>query len=97
MLRTPDEASDPLEAARILIVDDEPGMRHFLVNTLRPIARQVDCAEDASAAETLLSTRQYDVMVLDNIMPGQKGLDWLRDQRSKGGFTDTILITPMPT
>jgi len=93
MLKTSKDAGDPLGAARILIVDDEPGMRHFLVNTLRPISRHVDSAEDARAAEAMLATRQYDVMVLDNIMPGQKGLDWLRDQRSKGGFTDTILIT----
>ncbi|WP_424988167.1 sigma-54-dependent transcriptional regulator [Microbulbifer sp. S227A] len=93
MLRSPEDGDDPLRAARILIVDDEPGMRHFLVKTLQPLCRQVDSAEDAGAAETLLSTRQYDVMVLDNIMPGQKGLDWLRAQRGKGGFADTILIT----
>src|SRR5690606_32088777 len=79
--------------ARILIVDDEPGMRHFLVKTLRPICRAVDEAADAAAAQHLLSTRQYDVMVLDNIMPGQKGLDWLQSQRESGGFTDTVMIT----
>lgn len=50
MLKTSKDAGDPLGAARILIVDDEPGMRHFLVNTLRPISRHVDSAEDARAA-----------------------------------------------
>lgn len=84
---------DPLRAARILIVDDEPGMRHFLVNTLKPLCRAVDSAADAQAAATALAAQHYDVMVLDNIMPGQKGLDWLRDQRDRGGFTDTVLIT----
>lgn len=84
---------DLLAGARILIVDDEPGMRHFLVKTLRPICRAVDEAADAAAAQHLLSTRQYDVMVLDNIMPGQKGLDWLQSQRESGGFTDTVMIT----
>lgn len=93
MLKTFEDAGDPLGAARILIVDDEPGMRHFLVNTLRPISRHVDSAADARSAEAMLATHQYDVMVLDNIMPGQKGLDWLGEQRAKGGFTDTILIT----
>ncbi|OWY00051.1 sigma-54-dependent Fis family transcriptional regulator [Thioclava sp. F1Mire-8] len=93
MLQAPEDGSDPLRAARILIVDDEPGMRHFLVNTLNPLARHVDSAEDTRAAEAMLAVRQYDIMVLDNIMPGQKGLDWLQAQRSKGGFTDTILIT----
>ncbi|WP_050526830.1 sigma-54-dependent transcriptional regulator [Pseudorhodobacter aquimaris] len=85
--------NDPLRGARILIVDDEPGMRHFLVKTLAPVCGTVDEAPDAETAARLLSQKQYDVMVLDNIMPGQKGLDWLHTQHDKGGFTDTIMIT----
>ncbi|MEW2914140.1 sigma-54 dependent transcriptional regulator [Leisingera sp. JC11] len=85
--------ADPLGQASILIVDDEPGMRNFLVKTLRPLCQLVDEAENTEAAAALLNTRQYDVMILDNIMPGQKGLDWLEEQRREGGFTDTILIT----
>ncbi|WP_083195153.1 sigma-54 dependent transcriptional regulator [Pararhodobacter sp. CCB-MM2] len=84
---------DILKGASILIVDDEPGMRHFLTRTLQPLCRHVDEAPNAEAAGALLKHRQYDVMVLDNIMPGQKGLDWLAAQRAQGGFTDTILIT----
>ncbi|QCO56150.1 sigma-54-dependent Fis family transcriptional regulator [Pseudorhodobacter turbinis] len=85
--------NDPLKGARILIVDDEPGMRHFLVKTLTPICGTVDEAPNAEMAEQFLSQKQYDVMVLDNIMPGQKGLEWLQTQHDKGGFTDTIMIT----
>ena len=93
MLKDPETRRDPLSTARILIVDDEPGMRHFLVKTLSPITRHVDSAEDTHSAEDKLAKHQYDVMVLDNVMPGQKGLEWLLQQRSKGGFTHTILIT----
>ncbi|MBR9763082.1 MAG: sigma-54-dependent Fis family transcriptional regulator [Rhodobacteraceae bacterium] len=89
----PDLEDDPLSGARILVVDDEPGMRHFLVKTLEPLCRGVEAATDARSAEALLAAGQYDVMLLDNIMPGQRGLDWLQDQRDRGGFTDTILIT----
>lgn len=93
MPETAETARQTLAAARILIVDDEPGMRHFLGKTLRPICRLVDEAADAGAAERLLAAGQYDVMLLDNLMPGQRGLDWLQDQRGRGGFTDTIMIT----
>lgn len=86
MANTSEAANDPLRGARILIVDDEPGVRHFLVNTLKPLCGGVDSAENAQAAEELLESRQYDVMVLDNIMPAQKGLEWLAKQRAKGGF-----------
>ncbi|PTW51394.1 DNA-binding NtrC family response regulator [Rhodovulum kholense] len=64
-----------------------------MVKTLRPLCRAVDEAPDTEAAERLLAARQYDVMVLDNLMPGRKGLDWLQTQRDRGGFTDTIMIT----
>ncbi len=87
------DTGDRLETARILVVDDEPGMRHFLVKSLTPLCRSVDAAENAEAAERLLAVQQYDLMLLDNIMPGQKGLDWLQVQRDKGGFADTIMIT----
>ncbi|NIZ14492.1 sigma-54 dependent transcriptional regulator [Phaeobacter sp. HF9A] len=93
MLNPVTDVSDPLQLARVLIVDDEPGMRHFLMKTLQPICRHVDEVADTDAAEALLSSGQYDVMLLDNIMPGRKGLDWLREQRDKGGYTDTVLIT----
>ncbi|WP_138466468.1 sigma-54 dependent transcriptional regulator [Poseidonocella sp. HB161398] len=87
------ELADPLEGASILVVDDEPGMRHFLVKTLRPLCRRVDEAATAAEAAERLAARQYDVMLLDNIMPGQKGLDWLAGQRELGGVTDTVMIT----
>ena len=91
----PKPAGQPnlLAGARILVVDDEPGMRHFLGKTLRPLCRLVDEAGTTEEAAQCLKARQYDVMILDNIMPGQKGLDWLAEQRRVGGFTDTIMIT----
>ncbi|WP_294621291.1 hypothetical protein [uncultured Roseovarius sp.] len=47
MANTSEAANDPLRGARILIVDDEPGVRHFLVNTLKPLCGGVDSAENA--------------------------------------------------
>ncbi|WP_418595687.1 sigma-54-dependent transcriptional regulator [Ponticoccus sp. (in: a-proteobacteria)] len=86
-------AGEGLAEARILVVDDEPGMRHFLTKTLRPLCAAVDEAEDVVTATERLGARHYDVMILDNMMPGQKGIDWLVNQQREGGTTDTILIT----
>ena len=87
------ETSEPLARAQILVVDDEPGMRNFLVKTLRPLCRGVDEAANAAEAEQCLARQHYDVMLLDNIMPGTKGLDWLAERQRTGGFTETIMIT----
>lgn len=82
-----------LAQASILIVDDEPGMRNFLVRTLAPRCKLVDEAADTDQASRKLDSNRYDVVILDNIMPGKNGVDWLAEQRAVGFFADAILIT----
>ena len=82
-----------LEKAAILIIDDEPGMRNFLLRTLQPRCSRVDTAEDATAASELIDRQRYDVIILDNIMPGKSGLDWLDEQAENGLFCEVILMT----
>jgi DNA-binding NtrC family response regulator len=82
-----------LAQASILIVDDEPGMRNFLVRTLGPRCKLVDEAADTDQASRKLDSNRYDVVILDNIMPGKNGVDWLAEQRAVGFFADAILIT----
>lgn len=82
-----------LAQASILIVDDEPGMRNFLVKLLRPRCRLIEEAADARDASRKLDGQHFDVVILDNVMPGKTGLDWLAEQRAIGFFTDVILMT----
>ncbi|TCL72722.1 sigma-54 dependent transcriptional regulator [Rhizobium sp. BK251] len=82
-----------LAQASILIVDDEPGMRNFLVRTLGPRCKRIEEAADTDEASRKLDTQHFDVVILDNIMPGKNGVDWLAEQRAIGFFADAILIT----
>jgi len=82
-----------LSQASILVIDDEPGMRNFLVKILKPRCRKVVEASNTQEAALLLDAGHFDVVILDNIMPGQNGVDWLREQRKVGFFADAILIT----
>jgi DNA-binding NtrC family response regulator len=82
-----------LSLASILVVDDEPGMRNFLVKILRPRCKRVEQAANADEASKLLDASHFDIVILDNVMPGKSGLDWLREQRKLGFFADAILIT----
>jgi DNA-binding NtrC family response regulator len=93
---TPSDADaygESLSRASILIVDDEPGMRNFLSKILGTRCKRVEQADSAAAAAKLLDTNYFDLVILDNIMPGKTGLDWLREQRKVGFFGDAILIT----
>lgn len=82
-----------LGRASVLVIDDEPGMRNFLSKVLVSACAKVDVAEDTQDASRLLDENSYDVIVLDNIMPDETGLEWLAEQREIGLFSDAILIT----
>lgn len=85
--------ADDLAHASVLVIDDEPGMRNFLSKVLAEKCARIDVTEDTRSASRLLDENAYDVIVLDNIMPDQTGLDWLAEQRQIGLFSDAILIT----
>ncbi|MFK0166795.1 sigma-54-dependent transcriptional regulator [Rhizobium sp. NPDC090279] len=77
----------------MLVVDDEPGMRNFLLKTLGPRCKIIDEAANAAEASRKLDQQHFDVVILDNIMPNMNGLDWLAEQRAAGFFADVILMT----
>ncbi|OYU65265.1 MAG: hypothetical protein CFE45_44305, partial [Burkholderiales bacterium PBB5] len=57
MLNAPPAAPQPADRwplASVLVVDDEPGMRNFLVKTLASRVGQVLAAESAEAADALV-------------------------------------------
>ncbi|HEX5957102.1 MAG TPA: sigma-54 dependent transcriptional regulator, partial [Hyphomicrobiaceae bacterium] len=82
-----------LAQASILVVDDEPGIRHFLTRTLGPRCKRLETAGDTEEASRKLDRQHFDVLILDNIMPGKNGVDWLAEQRAVGLFADVILMT----
>ncbi|MEF3046458.1 sigma-54-dependent transcriptional regulator [Pseudotabrizicola sp. L79] len=89
----PSDIDAVLQHVSLLVVDDEPGIRNFLVRTLAPRCKRVEEAADAAEASRLLDQRNFDLVLLDNVMPGQSGLDWLAEQRRVGFFAEAILMT----
>ena len=77
----------------MLVVDDEPGMRNFLVKTLGPRAGQVLEAGSAEDADELLRRHRFDLVILDITLPGRSGLDLLRELREQGNPCEVVLIT----
>ncbi|CUJ90283.1 Transcriptional regulatory protein ZraR [Shimia thalassica] len=88
-----DEYGENLAGASILVIDDEPGMRNFLTKILTPRCKRVEQAASPDEATRILDQAHFDLVILDNIMPGRTGLEWLREQGKVGFFADTILIT----
>ncbi len=78
---------------RILIVDDERGMRDLLSIMLRNDGYRVDQAESSARARELLSRGSYDLVISDIAMPDGSGVDLLRIAKETQPDTIVILIT----
>jgi DNA-binding NtrC family response regulator len=77
----------------VLVVDDEQGMRNFLEKTLSSRCGEVHSADSAEAAERLVRSHRYDLVILDITLPGKSGLVFLRELREQGYSGEVVLIT----
>lgn len=64
--------------ARVLVVDDDPGIRDVLTDYLVRQGFEAEGAADAREMDRLLARRPADVVVLDLMMPGEDGLSVCR-------------------
>jgi len=95
-MNTPTTTAHPHEGWpdwSILIVDDEQGMRNFLVKTLAPRCHFVMSAGSAEEGREWLESNHVDLIILDISLPGQNGVSWLRELREQGFSGAVILIT----
>ena len=81
----------PLAAA--LVVDDEPGMRNFLLKALSSRIGEVQAAGSAEEAELLLRRHRFDLLIVDITLPGKSGLQLLKALREQGDPAEVVLIT----
>lgn len=63
---------------RLLIVDDDPGIRELTAAFLTGHGYFVDVAADGAAMRAALDRAQFDLIILDVMMPGEDGLTLLR-------------------
>ena len=92
-MTAPASAAESWPHATVLVVDDEPGMRNFLVKTLAPRAGQVMAAGSAEEADELLQRHRFDLVILDITLPGKSGLTLLQELRARGNPCEVVLIT----
>lgn len=63
---------------RLLVVDDDPGIRELVAAFLTQHGYRVDVAADAAEMRSALAVEDYALIVLDVMMPGEDGLTALR-------------------
>lgn len=82
--------------ARVLIVDDEEGIRTTVGAFLARDGHTVSVAGDAEEALDLLAGETFDVVVTDIILPRKSGMDLLRDIQEIQPQAQVVLITGEP-
>jgi two-component system copper resistance phosphate regulon response regulator CusR len=78
---------------RILVVEDEPVAAAVLAKGLREHAYAVDVAADGDAVIEQVSVNDYDLVVLDVLLPGINGLDLCRQLRDTGTTIPILMLT----
>ena len=78
---------------RILITDDEPSMRQGLADNLEFEGYEVSAATNGREALEILSKEEYDLLILDVMMPELSGFDVCKTLRQQGNNIPVILLT----
>ena len=77
---------------RILVVDDDPEIRHLLRTYLEKNGYAVIAVGDGAGMKLVLGRERVDLVVLDIMLPGTDGLELCRDLRSRSKIP-VIMLT----
>ena len=80
---------------RILVVEDEPLAADVLARGLREHAYAVDVAADGADAVEQATLNDYDLAILDVLLPGLNGLDVCRQLRAQGATLPILMLTAL--
>ena len=78
---------------RILVVEDERDLNRILTKTLTKAGYTVDGCYDGEEAMDFLETAEYDVMLLDVMLPKQDGYQVVAEMRRRGMDTPVLFLT----
>ena len=78
---------------RILLVEDEPGLRLTLSDRLRSEGYLVETAAHGDEGMRAASQGGFDALILDVMLPGMSGFDICRDLRRQGDSTPILMLT----
>jgi putative two-component system response regulator len=90
-----DESPDgtPQYVPKILVIDDEAGVRRTVCRELRNQGCEYTQAANADEAKSMIKNRDFDLVLCDVKMPGESGLDLIKHISEKSPDSAVIMIT----
>ncbi|HUN72357.1 MAG TPA: response regulator transcription factor [Steroidobacteraceae bacterium] len=80
---------------RILVIEDEKKLSELIARALRAERYAVDVACDGQAAWQMIETYEYDLLVLDLMLPGLDGAEVLRRTRRRNHHVPILILTAL--
>lgn len=77
---------------RLLVVEDDPSIRNILVDYLRDEGYVVEAAGSIREARDRIAAARPDLILLDLMLPGQSGWDFLRERGNDAGLANTRVL-----
>lgn len=81
------------EKRKILVADDSETIRALLKTALEGSGYEVDMADDGLSAYELGSKDEYDLVIMDQLMPGLLGLEVIERWRDEGMEAPVLMLT----
>jgi len=78
---------------KLLIIEDDSSIRNVLRMSLESSCFVVDTAEDGDLGSYMARSNDYDLIILDNVLPKKLGREVCRDIRESGKNTPIILLS----
>ena len=78
---------------RILIIEDNRDLAHLLESHLRDLAFQVDLSFDGTAGLAKADSDNYDLVILDLMLPGLDGVEICQRLRRKSSYVPMLMLT----
>ncbi|HRD77965.1 MAG TPA: response regulator transcription factor [Hyphomicrobiaceae bacterium] len=80
---------------RILVIEDDRDIAHYLQKSLREAGHSTDLAADGETGAQLASAGTYDVLIVDRMLPRRDGLAVIEDLRRQGNRTPVLVLSTL--
>ena len=88
-------AMEPASDMRLLIIEDDRESANYLVKAFREAGHVADHAADGESGLALAESGDYDVMIVDRMLPKRDGLSVIGALREKGNSTPALILSAL--
>lgn len=80
---------------RLLVIEDEPEVLAYITKGMKEAGHTVDIANNGKDGLFLATTEQYDLLVVDRMLPALDGLTLIKTLRGAGNTTPTLILSAL--